>query len=211
MGRGLVACDTSCMRYVFHGHESRLDLQDVVAFEPELCARAARRQGEHDVEDAVAFIIDLYGARYVSEQQEKLDIVMRRWAYLVPFARSLADRERLRAVPDRLAWRFDAVWPEGRAALHLMLRAVALRTGCDIKDAPLHVDHRDVHDLFDALVDGLRAGFARAVDAAFAIDLLERAVGAVAVGGPAAPLPEGDVDWAAQVSTQVQSALRSAA
>jgi hypothetical protein len=186
------------MRYAFHGHESELELRDVTAFEPELCAKAARVQGESNLEDAVAFILDLYGARYVRGQQEKLDIIMRRWAELAPRARSVADRERVKAIPDRLAWRFDAVWPEGRAALHLMLRAVALRNDCRLDDAALYIELADVTKLLDALVDGLRAGFARAVDAAFAVELLERAVGDVA------PLPASramELDWAAEITT----------
>ena len=41
-----------------------------------------------------------------------------------------------------------------------MLRSVALRHGCSMRDAPLHVDAESVASLMDSLVDGLRAGFA---------------------------------------------------
>lgn len=188
------------MRYSFHGHESSLDLKDVVAFVPELAAQAARAQGEESAEEAVAFALDMFGAQYVQEQRALLEVIMRRWAELAPRAREHSDVERIRAIPDRLAWRFDAVWPDGRAALHLMLRAVALRTGCSMRWAPLCVQQEDVTQLLDALLDGLRTGFAASVDAQLAVDLLEQSAGhddSVVV----APRDRAvDCDWAAEIT-----------
>lgn len=188
------------MRYSFHGHESSLDLKDVVAFVPELAEQAARAQGEHDAEDAVSFALDMFGAQYVQEQRANLEVIMRRWAHLAPIARATNDQERVRAIPERLAWRFDAVWPEGRAALHLMLRAVMHRTGCSMRYAPLCVELDDVTQLLDSLLDGLRAGFAGSVDAQLAVDLLEQSAGdqdRVVV----APSDRAiDHDWAAEVT-----------
>lgn len=125
---------------------------------------------------------------------------MRRWAHLAPLARITNDQERVRAIPERLAWRFDAVWPEGRAALHLMLRAVMHRTGCSMRYAPLCVELSDVSQLLDSLLDGLRAGFAASIDAQLAVDLLEQSATDVerAVVAPADRAV--DHDWAAEVT-----------
>ncbi len=188
------------MRYSFHGHESSLDLKDVVAFVPELAEQAARAQGEDSAEDAVSFVLDMFGAQYVQEQRALLEVIMRRWAHLAPLARSTNDQERVRAVPERLAWRFDAVWPEGRAALHLMLRAVMHRTGCSMRYAPLCVELSDVTVLLDALLDGLRAGFAASVDAQLAVDLLERAAGDDERAVMAPSDRGGELDWAAEIT-----------
>ena len=188
------------MRYSFHGHESNLDLKDVVAFVPELATDAAKAQGEDNAEDAVSFALDMFGAQYVQEQRALLEVIMRRWAQLAPKARDHGDVERVRAIPDRLAWRFDAVWPEGRAALHLMLRAVALRTGCSMRWAPMCVQLDDVNQLLDALLDGLRTGFAASVDAELAVDLLEQGA-AEAERAVTAPSDRAmDIDWAAEIT-----------
>lgn len=188
------------MRYSFHGHESNLDLKDVVAFVPELADQAANAQGEQHPEDAVSFALDMFGAQYVQEQRALLEVIMRRWAELAPKAREISDVERVRAVPDRLAWRFDAVWPEGRAALHLMLRAVALRTGCSMRWAPLCVQLSDVNQLLDALLDGLRAGFAASVDAQLAVDLLEQTAGETERPVSALADRTAELDWAAEIT-----------
>lgn len=192
------------MRYSFHGHESSLDLKDVVAFVPELAEDAAGSQGEDNPEDAVSFALDMFGAQYVQEQRANLEVIMRRWAHLAPLARTTNDQERVRAVPERLAWRFDAVWPEGRAALHLMLRAVMHRTGCSMRYAPLCVELADVTQLLDSLLDGLRAGFATSVDAQLAVDLLEQNAGdaerVVVAPSDRAVDHAVDCDWAAEVT-----------
>lgn len=188
------------MRYSFHGHESSLDLKDVVAFVPELAEQAARAQGDDDPEDAVSFVLDMFGAQYVQEQRALLEVIMRRWAHLAPLARSTNDQERVRAIPERLAWRFDAVWPEGRAALHLMLRAVMHRTGCSMRYAPLCVEVEDVTVLLDSLLDGLRTGFAASVDAQLAVDLLERTAGDAELAVTAPSDRGGELDWAAEIT-----------
>jgi hypothetical protein len=194
------------MRYSFHGHESNLDLKDVVAFVPELAAQATLAQGEESTQDAVAFVLDVFGAQYVAEQRALLEVIVHRWAHLAPRARTTNDQERVRAIPDRLAWRFDAVWPDGRAALHLMLRAVMHRTGCSMRYAPLCVELSDVTTLLDALLDGLRAGYASSVDAQLAVDLLERQSAGEQrvmeqrhVAAPASRA--GELDWASEVTT----------
>lgn len=191
------------MRYSFHGHESSLELKDVVAFVPELAEQAAETQEEENLEEAVAFVLDMFGAKYVAEQRALLEVIVRRWAHLAPLARSTNDQERVRAIPERLAWRLDAVWPEGRAALHLMLRAVMHRTGCSMRYAPLCVELGDVTLLLDSLLDGLRAGFAASVDAQLAVDLLEQGAGAPE-RGVVAPADRGehaaDLDWAAEIT-----------
>lgn len=191
------------MRYSFHGHESSLELKDVVAFVPELAEQAAETQEEENLEEAVAFVLDMFGAKYVAEQRALLEVIVRRWAHLAPLARSTNDQERVRAIPERLAWRLDAVWPEGRAALHLMLRAVMHRTGCSMRYAPLCVELGDVTLLLDSLLDGLRAGFAASVDAQLAVDLLEQGAGAPEQG-VVAPADRGehaaDLDWAAEIT-----------
>jgi hypothetical protein len=162
------------MRYSFHGHESKLDLDELLAVAPDLCERVRRSQGEEHAEDAVAFVLDVFGAEHVHQQRAKLEVILERWAYLAPRARSSNDQERVRAIPERLAWRFQTVWPDGRVALHLMLRAVMHRTGCNMHWAPLCVEAGDVAMLLDALLDGLRAGYASSVDTQMAIELLER-------------------------------------
>ncbi|MCC7109274.1 MAG: hypothetical protein IT382_08310 [Deltaproteobacteria bacterium] len=191
------------MRYSFHGHESSLELKDVVAFVPELAEQAAEAQEEGNLEEAVAFVLDMFGAKYVAEQRALLEVIVRRWAHLAPLARSTNDQERVRAIPERLAWRLDAVWPEGRAALHLMVRAVMHRTGCSMRYAPLCVELGDVTLLLDSLLDGLRAGFAASVDAQLAVDLLEQGAGAPEQG-VVAPADRGehaaDLDWAAEIT-----------
>ena len=191
------------MRYSFHGHESSLELKDVVAFVPELAEQAAEAQEEESLEEAVAFVLDMFGAKYVAEQRALLEVIVRRWAHLAPLARSTNDQERVRAIPERLAWRLDAVWPAGRAALHLMLRAVMHRTGCSMRYAPLCVELGDVTLLLDSLLDGLRAGFAASVDAQLAVDLLEQGEGAPdrAVVAPADRGEHAvDLDWAAEIT-----------
>ena len=185
------------MRYAFHGHESELDLRDVVTFEPDLVQKIARLQREPDVEEAVAVVLDVFGAAYVREQRQHLEVVGQSWARLAPLAVHDNDRERVRAIPDRLGYRFDAVWREGRAALHLMLRAISLRTGCSMRDAPLHVDAESIGELMESLVDGLRAGFAASVDAAIAVELLERAIGSTRGSKVSRAL---DFDWAAEIT-----------
>lgn len=197
MPRARVAWDTLLMRYAFHGHESALDLRDVVTFEPELVRKIARLQREPDVEEAVAVVLDVFGAAYVREQRQHLEVVGQSWARLAGLARGDNDKERVRAIPDRLGYRFDAVWREGRAALHLMLRAISLRTGCSMRDAPLHVDATSIAQLMDSLVDGLRAGFAASVDAAIAVELLERAIGSSRGGAKVSRAL--DFDWAAEI------------
>lgn len=191
------------MRYSFHGHESSLELKDVVAFVPELAEQAAAAQQEDSLEEAVAFVLDMFGARYVQEQRALLEVIVKRWAHLAPLARSTNDQERVRAIPERLAWRLDAVWPEGRAALHLMLRAVMHRTGCSMRYAPLCVELGDVTMLLDSLLDGLRAGFAASVDAQLAVDLLEQNAGE-RDREVVAPADRGehaaDLDWAAEIT-----------
>src|SRR5687767_3968824 len=142
------------MRYTFHGHDSALDHKDVVSFEPELAKKLAKAQREPDVEEAVAVVLDYFGATYVREQAAHLEVIARRWVQLAGLAQTENDKERVRAIPDRLGFRFDAVWREGRAALHLMLRAVALREGCEMREAPFYVDPVDVSGLLDSLVDG---------------------------------------------------------
>lgn len=186
------------MRYTFHGHESELDLKDVIAFEPELARKVARLQGEPDVEDAIAVVLDVFGAAYVREQRAHLQKVGESWVRLAPLATGDNDRERVRAIPDRLGYRFDAVWREGRAALHLMLRSVALTHGCSMRDAPLHVDADSVAMLMESLVDGLRASFASSIDAAIAVELLERAVGSTQGGARVSRAL--DFDWAAEIT-----------
>jgi hypothetical protein len=162
------------MRYAFHGHKTPLDLRQVVRLAPELVDQAARAQGEDDPEEAVSFLLDLFGAQHVQTQREKLEVILRRWVHMAPRARSLDDQERLRAIPERLAWRFDTVWPDGRAVFHLMLRAVMVRTGCSMHYAPLCVEQSDVDELLETLVSGLRAGYAASVDTQLAIELLQR-------------------------------------
>jgi hypothetical protein len=170
------------MRYSFHGHESSLDLRDVVAFEPDLCGKIARAQREPNVEDAVAVVLDLYGAAHVREQKKKLEVICGMWAQLARRAKAPTqsnedERARIRAIPERLAWRFGGVWPEGRAVLHLMLRSVAQRSGCNLADAPLHIADCDVESLLESLTHGLRAGFANSIDAPYALELVQRAAG----------------------------------
>jgi hypothetical protein len=198
MPRKAVAWDEWFMRYAFHGHESELDLKDIVTFEPELAKKIARLQGEPDVEEAIAVVLDVFGGAYVREQRSHLEKIGASWARLAPLATGDNDRERVRAIPDRLGYRFDSVWREGRAALHLMLRSVALTHGCSMRDAPLHVDEQSVAMLMEALVDGLRAGFAASVDAAIAVELLERAVGSSKGGAKVSRAL--DFDWAAEIT-----------
>lgn len=185
------------MRYAFHGHESNLDLKDIVSFEPELAKKIARLQGEPEVEEAIAVVLDVFGAAYVREQRAHLEKIGQSWVRLAPLATGDNDRERVRAIPDRLGYRFDSVWREGRAALHLMLRSVALTHGCSIRDAALHVDAESIAQLMEALIDGLRAGFAQSVDAAIAIELLERAVNSEQGGAKVSRAL--DFDWAAEI------------
>ena len=198
------------MRYVFHGHESSLELKDVVTFEPELAARLARRMKEPEVEEAVAVLIDIYGGKYVREQAAHIEVIGRRWAQLATQMREAGvssddDKERIRSIPERLCFRLDAVWGEGRAAVFLTLRAAALRVGCDIRDAALHVDGESVSALMDLVVDGLRRGFAASVDAALAVSLLEHTINKPRAeptsSTPATLTPASvDIDWAAEVT-----------
>lgn len=164
------------MLYEFHGNVSALDLKDVVAFEPDLAAAAARMQGEPNVEEAIAVLLDLEGARFVQTQSAHLQTVGVQWAHLAKRAKDHDERERIRAIPDRLCLRFDPLWPEGRAAVHLMLRSISAREGCEVRDAALFIDHASVSELMTLLIDGLRKGFARSVDAPMAVAVLERAV-----------------------------------
>lgn len=196
------------MRYAFHGHRSSLDLAHVVRFAPELAAAVARAQGEDDPEEALAFELDLFGAAHVAQQRDNLAVILRRWAHLAPRARTLDEQERVRAIPERLAWRFDAVWPEGRAALHLVLRAVTHRTGCSMPWAPLCVEEQDMAALLSMLEDGLRAGFAASVDADLALDVLKRARDRATSAPPArhapprAPATDEDAGWI-ELTTQL--------
>lgn len=180
------------MRYSFHGHESDLDLRDVIAFESELAHQLARQLKEPNIEDAVAVALDFFGARYVREQAGHLEVIGKKWAQLAPLAATDNDRERIRAIPERLCFRLDQVWREGRAAVFLVLRSVALRVGCPIEDAPLHVDEKSIADMMELIVDGLRKSFAKSVDAAVAVALLESAVKPKA-GEPA-------IDWASEAA-----------
>src|SRR4051794_1876308 len=132
------------MRYTFHGHESELDLKDVITFEPDLADTLCRLTGEPDAEEALATFLDFHGAKYVREQSAHLEVVGKKWAQLAPLVGNNEDRERIRAIPERLCFRFDPVWSEGRAAVHLMLRAVSERTGCELQDAPLYIDQRSI-------------------------------------------------------------------
>jgi hypothetical protein len=181
------------MRYSFHGHDSELDLKDIIAFEPDLARQLAKQLKEPNVEDAIAVALDFFGARYVREQAAHLEVIGKKWAELAPLAQTDNDRERIRAIPERLCFRLDQVWREGRAAVHLVLRSVALRNGCRIEDAPLFVDMDTVKQLMDLIVDGLRKGFAASVDAAVAVSLLERAVKPKADG-------THEIDWAAEAA-----------
>ncbi len=191
MARAVVACDTWTMLYSFHGHESDLDLKDVIAFEPDLTAQLAKQLREPNVEDAVAVALDFYGAAYVREQAAHLEVVGRKWAELAPLAQTPNDKERVKAIPERLCFRLDQVWREGRAAVYLVLRSVAMRHGCAIEDAPLFVDMDSVASLMELIVDGLRAGFAASVDASVVVALLERAVKPRADGSR-------ELDWATE-------------
>lgn len=186
------------MRYAFHGHESDLDLKDIVSFEPDLAKKIARLQGEPNVEDAIAVVLDVFGGAYVREQRAHLEKIGASWVRLAPLATGVNDQERVRAIPDRLGFRFDSVWREGRAALHLMLRSVALTHGCSMRDAPLHVDAESVAMLMESLVDGLRAGFAGSIDAAIAVELLERAVNSTQGGSRVSRAL--DFDWATEIT-----------
>lgn len=211
MERAHVAWDDCTMRYAFHGHESELELKDVISFEPELANKVARIQGEPNVEDAVAVVLDVFGAAYVREQRAHLETIGKSWLRVAPLARDGTenDKERVRAIPDRLGFRFDAVWREGRASLHLMLRSIALRHGCDVRDAALYVDDISINALMEELVDGLRKGFARSIDAAVAVECLERATGGQAKHSAAerpastesaARLSKAlEIDWAAEI------------
>ena len=196
-----IAWDTLVMRSTFHGHESARDLQDLVTFEPELVQKIARLQREPELEEAVAVVLDVFGAAYVREQRQHLEVVGLSWVRLAPLARGDNDQERVRAIPDRLGFRFDTVWREGRAALYLMLRAISLRTGCSMRDAPLHVDAEGVALLMESLVDGLRAGFAASIDAAIAVELLERAIGPTLGSKVGSQVSSAlDFDWAAEIT-----------
>jgi hypothetical protein len=179
------------MRYSFHGHESDLDLKDIIAFEPELANQLAKQLREPNVEDAVAVALDFFGARYVRENAAHLEVIGKKWAELAPLAVEDNDKERIRAIPERLCFRLDQVWREGRAAVFLVLRSVAMRKGIPMQDAALHVEPSDIVSMMDLIVDGLRKGFAKSVDAAVAVTLLERA---------AKPKKGEEIDWAAQVS-----------